>query len=148
MATPEELRESALIFLTTFFTHLMQSFEDPAQLVELFRTGITSKRRMRRRKDADSFDDEANKDEDDGPARPTFGGDSGDEDGVDNDELEGMDEGDALRASLLVFFVQVLKSSPEYGKTKDRNLGTADESNKFRRNLKAAIKACDVGAFF
>jgi nucleolar MIF4G domain-containing protein 1 len=45
--------------------------------------------------------------------------------------LDGVDEGDALQASLTVFLVQVMKNSPKYTK-----------GSKFRSNLKAAIKAC------
>ena len=48
-----------------------------------------------------------------------------------------VDDGDALRANLTVFMVQVLKSSPKYKK-----------GSKFRSNLKAAVKACDTDMFF
>ena len=51
-------------------------------------------------------------------------------------ELERMDEGDALRANLTVFLVQVLKASPKYKK-----------GSKFRANLKAAVKVCDMDNF-
>ncbi|GKY95417.1 hypothetical protein MPSEU_000503200 [Mayamaea pseudoterrestris] len=50
-----------------------------------------------------------------------------------SDELDLLDEGDALRASFTIFFVRVLKSSPKYKK-----------GSKFRANLKAALKSCDV----
>ena len=55
----------------------------------------------------------------------------------EGDELGHMDDGEALRANLTVFFVQVLKVSPKYKK-----------GSQFRVNLKAAIKACDTDNFF
>ena len=48
-----------------------------------------------------------------------------------------VDEGEALRANLTVFFVQVLKVSPKNQK-----------GSRFRSNLKVAIKACDPDNFF
>ena len=52
-------------------------------------------------------------------------------------ETDHADETEALYASLSLFFVQILKASPKYGKR-----------TKFRANLKAAIKACDADNFF
>jgi hypothetical protein len=51
--------------------------------------------------------------------------------------MDHMDEGEALHASLTVFFMQVLKASPKYKK-----------GSKFKANLKAAVKACDTDNFF
>lgn len=59
------------------------------------------------------------------------------EDLEDEDDMGAGDESEALRASMTVFFVQILKASPKYKK------GSA-----FRKNLKAAIKACDTENFF
>lgn len=106
MASPSELPEAAIIFLTLFFSTLLKEFEDPEMVTQFFQTAIS-----RRKPKVDSVD-------------------------IDQDELEQMDESDALRASMMVFFVQVLKCSPEYTK-----------GSKFRRNLKAAMKVCDVDDF-
>lgn len=54
-----------------------------------------------------------------------------------NAEDESMDESEALQASLTVFLMQVMKASPQYKK-----------GSKYRRNLKAAIKACDTKEMF
>jgi nucleolar MIF4G domain-containing protein 1 len=150
VAAPEDLPEPALIFLTVFFTCIMHHFDDPLQVADLFRSGIASSKRRKRRRTgsfARAGQDEAprgfsdSEDGDDGVASDDGGADEVDGD----DELEGMDEGDALRAGFLVFFVQVLKKSPEYTKKVGEEGGS---SNRFRRNLKAAIKACDVEALF
>jgi nucleolar MIF4G domain-containing protein 1 len=50
----------------------------------------------------------------------------------DQDDEQSLDDGQALQASLTVFLVQVMKSSPKYKK-----------GSRFRNNLKAMVKACD-----
>jgi nucleolar MIF4G domain-containing protein 1 len=106
MASPEDLPETATIFLTIFFSNVMEYFEDESGVSELFTSGIHQGKQQS-------------------------------EDEMDDDALGHADEADALRASLTLFFVQVLKSSPKYKK-----------GSKFRANLKAAIKACDTDNFF
>jgi len=106
MSSPDELDETAMIFLTIFLSNIFEYFDDRAAVSRLFKNGI-SKRRRRNHVD-----------------------ESG-------DTLENLDEAEALRANLTVFFVQLLKSSPKYKK-----------GSKFRRNLKAAIRACDTDNFF
>jgi nucleolar MIF4G domain-containing protein 1 len=100
MASPDELPEAAMIFVTLFFSSVLDHFEDPSGVSQLFHTGISHKQAKK---------------------EPS------------GDELDTMDEGEALRASLTIFFVRVLKSSPKYKK-----------GSRFRTNLKAALKACDT----
>ena len=103
MATPEDLSETTLIFLTLFLTAILDYCDDPIQIKGLIETATTtSGSRQRNRLDHDN----------DGDA---------------------IDDAVALRASLTVFLVQVMKASPKYKK-----------GSKFRLNLKAAIKACDL----
>jgi nucleolar MIF4G domain-containing protein 1 len=106
MASPEDLPETATIFLTIFFSNVMEYFEDESGVSELFASGIHQGKQQS-------------------------------EDEMGEDALGHADEADALRASLTLFFIQVLKSSPKYKK-----------GSKFRVNLKAAIKACDTDNFF
>ncbi|GAX24362.1 hypothetical protein FisN_4Lh486 [Fistulifera solaris] len=103
MASPEDLSENATIFLAVFFSDLMEYFENPSDVIELFENGVGRTKK--------------NKDE--------------------NEEMDHMDEGEALRASFTVFLVQILKASPKNQK-----------GSRFRTNLKAAIKACDTENFF
>ncbi|GAX26018.1 hypothetical protein FisN_4Hh486 [Fistulifera solaris] len=103
MASPEDLSEKAAIFLAVFFSDLMEYYENPSEVIELFENGVGRTRK--------------NKDE--------------------SEEMGHMDEGEALRASFTVFFVQVLKASPKNQK-----------GSRFRTNLKAAIKACDTENFY
>ena len=103
MSSPDELSENALIFLTIFFSSILEHFREPSQAADLFIKGIPRSR-------SSGNDYEAN----------------------DDNDLEEMDEGDALRASLTIFLVQVMKASPKYKK-----------GSKFHANLKAVISACD-----
>jgi hypothetical protein len=112
MSSPEELHETSMIFLTIFLSSVLEHFNDPSAVSDLFGSGISSK---------------SNKKE----AGDGFLAEQGEE------QEEQVDEGEALRANLTVFFVQVLKASPKYKK-----------GSKFRVNLKAAIKACDPDNFF
>lgn len=104
MASPDELPESAMIFVTLFLSSIFDHFETPLDVAQLFQTGISHKSS---KKESSAI-----------PA---------------GDELESLDEGEALRASLTIFLVRVLKSSPKYQK-----------GSRFRVNLKAALKACDT----
>jgi nucleolar MIF4G domain-containing protein 1 len=145
-AAPEDLPEPALVFLTVFFSRVMRHFDDPSQVTDLFRSGIGSSkrgRRKKRRRREGSFDRGAQRGDDPWGSSGSEG--EWDEDEADG-EREGLDGGDALRAGFLVFFVQVLKKSPEYaGAGEDEGAGGP---NRFRRNLRAAIRACDVDALF
>jgi hypothetical protein len=85
----------------------MEKFDDPSQVQQLFETGISHKKAIA----SDSVDD--------------------------IDGFGEADESEALRASLTIFFMQVLKGSPRYKK-----------GSRYRANLKAAIKSCDVDEFF
>ena len=100
MSSPEDLSETTMIFLSIFFTKVMEYFDDPADASLFFDSGLQR--------------------------RVMHESESGD-----------ADETEALYASLTLFFVQVLKSSPKYKK-----------GSKFRANLKATIKACDADNFF
>ena len=104
MSSPEELPETAMIFLTIFFSTLLEHFNDQDVVSNLFKNGITQRQRKTE---------------------------------SDDDLDHVVDDSEALRANLTVFFVQILKSSPKYKK-----------GSKFRSNLKAAIKACDTDNFF
>jgi nucleolar MIF4G domain-containing protein 1 len=129
MASPNDLAEPALIILTIFFSHVMDHFDDAAMVTELFASAIVTKKRRRSRGKVNESDHDSNNE----------GESEDDDDSSQEDRLDAMDEGDALRAGMLVFFVQVLKASPDY---KDKKEG------RYRCNVKAAIKACDVDAFF
>ena len=54
-----------------------------------------------------------------------------------DDGIESPDDSEALQASLTVFLMQVMKASPRYKK-----------GSRYRKNLKAAIKACDTEELF
>lgn len=109
MAEVEDLPETAMIFLTIFFSCIMDHFDDPEDVFRLFIGGVG------RKKSTKSYDN----------------------DDVVEEDLGHMDDGEALQAHLTVFLIRVLKSSP-----KNKN------GSKFRANLKAATKACDVDKFF
>jgi hypothetical protein len=146
-AAPEDLPEPALVFLTVFFSRVMRHFDDPSQVTDLFRSGIGSSkrgRRKKRRRREGSFDRGAQRGDDPWGSSGSEG--EWGEDEADG-EREGLDGGDALRAGFLVFFVQVLKKSPEYAGAGEEDEG-AGGPNRFRRNLRAAIRACDVDALF
>lgn len=104
MSSPDDLPESAMIFLTIFLSSLLEHFDDASSLSKLIEAGVSSVTSKRDRR----------------PKRSEWPG-----------EDEGPDDGDSLRSDLLVFFAQVLKSSPKYKR-----------DSKFKINLKAAIKAC------
>lgn len=108
ISSPEELPETAMIFLTIFLSSVLEHFEEPSDCYSFFQHGISDKK-----SDQSKFS--------------TNG----------EDELSHVNEGEALRASLTVFNLQVLKKSPKYKK-----------GSRFRANLKAAIKACDTDNFF
>jgi nucleolar MIF4G domain-containing protein 1 len=107
MSSPEEMPESTVIFLTIFLSSILERFDDPSEVTQLFESGISS-----RKSDAEA------------------------EEGQD-DQLDQMDDSEALRASLTVFLMQVLKASPKYKK-----------GSKYKANLKAAVKACDTENFY
>jgi nucleolar MIF4G domain-containing protein 1 len=106
MASPEDLHENAMIFLTIFFTNMLEHCDDVTALQTLLDTGSNS----------DSSNDESMQ-----------------RDG----DMDHMDDRHALSASITVFLMQVMKSSPNYVR-----------GSKFRSNLKAAIKFCDPDGFF
>jgi nucleolar MIF4G domain-containing protein 1 len=106
MASPEDLHENAMIFLTIFFTNLLESCSDASNLQTLLDTGSN---------------------------RETLNNDSTKQE----KDMDHMDDQHALSASITVFLMQVMKSSPKYVK-----------GSKFRGNLKAAIKICDPDGFF
>ena len=87
MTTPEELSESSTIFLTIFFSNMMEYFDDENAVADFFASAI---HQGSQKMDADNDDDD--------------------------DNLGHADEAEALRASFTLFFVQVLKSSPKYKK--------------------------------
>jgi nucleolar MIF4G domain-containing protein 1 len=107
MSSPDEMSESAMIFLTIFLSSILEHFGDPSEVTQLFESGI-------------------------GHRKATT-----DETDTQEDDMDHMDDGDSLRASITVFFMQVLKASPKNKK-----------GSKFKANLKAAIKACDTDNFF
>ena len=92
-----------MIFATLFFSTILDHFEDPSDVTQLFLWGISQKATKK------------------------------DPVGDDEDVVQSMDDVDSLRASITIFFVRVLKSSPKYKK-----------GSRFRTNHKAAIKACDT----
>lgn len=100
MATPEDLPEASMIFLTVFLSSILDHFDDPSQVKDLIVKGTAVAAKS--------------------PTAPL-------------EDTESLNDGDALRASLTVFLVQVLKSSPKYTK-----------GSKFRTNLKAALRTCDL----
>jgi nucleolar MIF4G domain-containing protein 1 len=107
ISSPDELSETALVFTTVLLSSIMEKFDDPSQVQQLFETGISHKKAIA-------------------------------SDSVDNiDGFGEADESEALRANLTIFFMQVLKGSPRYKK-----------GSRYRANLKAAIKSCDVDEFF
>jgi len=130
MSSPDDLPEPAMIFLTIFFSSVFDHYGDPVAVSNLFKHGITQRKRKRKKNSKSDGDDDVFGDGD--------ASDSGDDGDGDCDDFNRVvDESEALRANLTVFFVQVLKSSPKYKK-----------GSKFRSNLKAAIKACDTDNFF
>jgi hypothetical protein len=120
MSSPDELSEAAIIFLTVFWSLLLEHFENPSDL-KLF------------------LDKEVNK-KGRGFAYPE--GDDDRDDMIGNGESAIRDEDeddddDGLGPSISIFLLQTLKASPKYKK-----------GSKFRTNLKAAVKACDTEDFF
>jgi len=102
MTSPEDLSEIGMIFLTLFFTNILDHFDDPSDVASFFESGMTHRQTE-----------------------------------TNEEEEEGGGETEALYASLTLFLVQIMKSSPKYAK-----------GSKYRANLKAAIKACDADNFF
>jgi nucleolar MIF4G domain-containing protein 1 len=96
MASHEELPENALIFLTIFFTNLLEYYDDPGLCLQLFQSAIKGAQQGSRSKKKS-----AERDNDDG-----------DDGGMDHF----ADESEALGGSFSLFFVQVLKASPKYKK--------------------------------
>lgn len=103
VTSPDELDEVPLIFMTVFLSCMVDHFEDSSDLGRMIEHGI------------DRGTTKDKKDE------------------FDSDDLieGGPSDGDSLRASLTIFFLRVLKSSPKNKK-----------GSKFRANLKAAVAAC------
>jgi hypothetical protein len=87
MSSPEELSETAMIFLTIFLSSILEYFDDPGNVFRLFQS-IGNKRK------ASSSSDILQ----------------------DDDDMGHMDDGEALQANLTVFLVQILKVSPKYKK--------------------------------
>lgn len=108
MSSPEELPEAALIFLTLFLTNILDHFDDPSDVARLFERDMSQSGNRSREPSDDAAED-----------------------------INHMDESEALRANLTVFFMQTLKASPKYKR-----------GSKFRTNLKVAVKACDTDNFF
>jgi nucleolar MIF4G domain-containing protein 1 len=104
MSSPDEMSDSAMIFVTIFLSSILEHFDDVSDVTQLVDSGIS------KRKSTDEAEEE---------------------------DMDHMDDGEALNASLTVFFMQVLKASPKYKK-----------GSKFKANLKAAVKACDTDNFF
>lgn len=89
MAAPEDLSETAMIFLTIFLSSLLEHFDDPGDAFRLFDSGVGRKK---------------------GSASTANNNDAVE------DDMGHMDDGEALQANLTVFLVQILKASPKYKK--------------------------------
>jgi nucleolar MIF4G domain-containing protein 1 len=86
MATPNDMHENSLIFLTIFFSRILEHFDDTAQVHRLFEVGIPRGRGGEAVGKAPS-------------------------DGLD--DMDHFDEGEGLRESISAFFIHTLKSSPK-----------------------------------
>ena len=114
LSSPDELEEPAMIFLTIFFTNLLEHFEDPSDC-KLWLEG-----EVKNHRGGGDIDDDRN---------DVIGG--GDDEEIIKDDTDGVGP------SISIFLLQTLKASPKYKK-----------GSKFRKNLKAAVKACDMEDFF
>ena len=91
LSSPDELTESAMIFLTIFFTNLLEYFEDPADL----------KRWL------------------EGEVKKHCGGEVGlddEDDVIGGGNEENTDDDGGLGPSISIFLLQTLKASPKYKK--------------------------------
>eukprot|EP00978_Attheya_sp_CCMP212_P029354 scaffold104023_cov48-Attheya_sp.AAC.1 len=87
---PDSMSETCTLFLTVFFTNILELFDDPMQATSLFKTAAA--RRKKNKRSDDPFGDE--------------------EEEVDVQE----NDGDGLRENISVFLLQFLKSSPKNAK--------------------------------
>lgn len=87
MSTPNEMSENSLIFLTIFFSSILEHFDDAALVRRLFEAGFP---RGRGREPSNKASDA-----------------DGDED------MDHFDEAEGLRESISAFFIHTLKSSPK-----------------------------------
>ena len=86
IAAPEQLSESALIFVTIFLSSILEHFDNPQDTVRLFQKGTSNKKGS-----SSGYDDDDND-------KTIYQGDNG------------------IQASVTIFLVQVLKASPKYQK--------------------------------
>lgn len=87
MSTPEELDENAMIFLTVFFSNILEHHGDESDVHRLFTIGSATEKNA----EIDIYDGE-------------------------NEEMGNIDDSEALRTNITVFLVQVMKASPKYKK--------------------------------
>ena len=94
LSSPDELADSAMIFLTLFFTNLLEYFEDPNDL-KRWLEGEVKKHRG-----------------------GEYAGGSDDEDDIigGGEEEENADDDGGLGPSISIFLLQTLKASPKYKK--------------------------------
>jgi len=96
MSSPDDLTESTMIFLTIFFTNLLEYFDDPLDLKRFVEAEVKKK------------------------VRGGGGGGGGDESDLDDDDDaiggENADDGGGLGPSISIFLLETLKNSPKYEK--------------------------------
>ncbi|CAB9504936.1 Suppressor of glycerol defect protein 1 [Seminavis robusta] len=120
MSSPDELSEASVIFLTIFFSKLLEHFDNPSDVRMFLENEVKKKKGNRGGFDAD--DDDAN---------DMIGGNES------MGELNDDNDDGGLGPSISIFLLQTLKASPKYKK-----------GSRFKTNLKAAVKACDTEDFF
>lgn len=102
--SPNDMPESAVIFLSVLFSNIFDSFPDPNSVVDLFKRGEPNIKHVQKHSKQ-----------------------------LDDDNLIENSGREVLKQNIQLFLIHYLQSSPKNVK-----------NSTFRKNLKAAIKACEI----
>lgn len=102
--SPNDMPETAIIFLTILFSNIFESLEDSSAVTDLFKRGEPSLERLQKKAQE-----------------------------MEDDNILETSGREALKENIQVFLMHYLQNSP-------KNI----KNSAFRKNLKAAIKACET----
>ncbi len=101
--SPQEMPESAIIFLTILFSNIFEAYDDATCIVDIFQRGDPSKEQLMKQAT----------------------------EAIDNDDAFISNERQTLKDNISIFLMHYLEKSPKA------------KNSQFRKNLKAAVKACE-----